>query len=74
MGTKTFILHARKAMLSGLSPKQNLNIPKLNYKMVYEIKKANPDLEIIINGGITKVSEINNHMKLLLFLKFHLLY
>ena len=50
-------------MLSGLSPKQNLNIPKLNYNMVYEIKKANPDLEIIINGGITKVSEINNHMK-----------
>ena len=61
-GTQTFILHARKAMLSGLSPKQNLNIPKLNYNMVYEIKKANPDLEIIINGGITKVSEINRHM------------
>ena len=50
-------------MLSGLSPKQNLNIPKLNYNMVYEIKKANPDLEIIINGGITKVSEINDHTK-----------
>ena len=50
-------------MLSGLSPKQNLNIPKLNKNMVYQIKKANPDLEIIINGGITKVSEINNHMK-----------
>ena len=63
VGTKTFILHARKAMLSGLSPKQNLNIPKLNYKMVYDIKKANPDLEIIINGGITKISEINDHMK-----------
>ena len=63
VGTKTFILHARKAMLSGLSPKQNLSIPKLNYNMVYEIKKANPDLEIIINGGITKVCEINNHMK-----------
>ncbi len=62
-GTQTFILHARKAMLSGLSPKQNLNIPKLNYKMVYDIKKANPDLEIIINGGITKISEINDHMK-----------
>ena len=62
-GSKTFILHARKAILTGLSPKQNLNIPKLNYNMVYEIKKANPDLEIIINGGITKVSEINNHMK-----------
>ena len=62
-GSKTFILHARKAILTGLSPKQNLNIPKLNYKMVYDIKKENPNLEIIINGGITKVKEINNHLK-----------
>ena len=38
-GCKTFILHARKAILKGLSPKQNLNIPKLNYPMVYQIKK-----------------------------------
>ncbi len=62
-GSKTFILHARKAILTGLSPKQNLNIPKLNYNMVYEVKKQNPDLEIIINGGISKVGEINNHLK-----------
>ena len=62
-GAKTFILHARKAMLTGLSPKQNLNIPKLNYNMVYEVKKQNPDLEIIINEGISKVDEINNHLK-----------
>ena len=61
-GTKTFILHARKAMLTGLSPKQNLNIPKLNYDMVYEIKKTNPHLEIIINGGISKIEEIKNHL------------
>ena len=61
-GTNTFILHARKAMLTGLSPKQNLNIPKLNYKMVYDIKKENPKLEIIINGGISKIEEINNHL------------
>ena len=61
-GTKTFILHARKAVLSGLSPKQNLNIPKLNYNMVYEIKKENPNLEIIINGGISKIEEIQNHL------------
>jgi len=61
-GAKTFILHARKAMLTGLSPKQNLNIPKLNYNMVYEIKKQNPELEIIINGGISKIDEINNHL------------
>ena len=63
-GCKKFILHARKAILKGLSPKQNLNIPKLNYKMVYKIKKENPDLEIIINGGISKTEDIKNHLKL----------
>ena len=62
-GAKTFILHARKAMLTGLSPKQNLNIPKLNYNMVYEIKKENSELEIIINGGISKIDEINKHLR-----------
>jgi tRNA-dihydrouridine synthase A len=63
-GCKKFILHARKAILKGLSPKQNLNIPKLNYEMVYNIKKENKDLEIIINGGISKTDEIKNHLKL----------
>ena len=62
-GCKTFIIHARKAMLNGLSPKQNLNIPKLNYEMVYKIKKKNPDLKIIINGGISTTDEIKNHLK-----------
>jgi tRNA-dihydrouridine synthase A len=62
-GCNTFILHARKAILTGLSPKQNLNIPKLNYPMVYQLKKENPDLEIIINGGISKIEEIRNHLK-----------
>ena len=63
VGCNTFILHARKAILTGMSPKQNLNIPKLNYGMVYDIKKENPDLEIIINGGISKIEEIKNHLK-----------
>jgi tRNA-dihydrouridine synthase A len=63
-GCRTFILHARKAILTGMSPKQNLNIPKLNYGMVYNIKNANPDLEIIINGGISKIEEIQNHLTL----------
>ena len=62
-GCNTFILHARKAILKGLSPKQNLNIPKLNYPMVYQLKKENPDLEIIINGGISKIEDIRNHLK-----------
>ena len=62
-GCKTFILHARKAILKGLSPKENLKIPKLNYDMVYKIKKTNPDLEIIINGGITQIQDVKNHLK-----------
>ena len=61
-GCKTIILHARKAILKGLTPKQNLNIPKLNYQMVYDIKKSNPDLEIIINGGITDTDQIKKHL------------
>ena len=63
VGCSTFILHARKAILTGMSPKQNLNIPKLNYGMVYKVKEENPDLEIIINGGISKIDEIKNHLK-----------
>jgi len=61
-GCKTIILHARKAILKGLTPKQNLNIPELNYQMVYDIKKSNPDLEIIINGGITDTDQIQKHL------------
>ena len=61
-GCKTIILHARKAILKGLTPKQNLNIPKLNYQMVYDIKNKNSDLEIIINGGITNIEDINLHL------------
>ena len=63
-GCKKFILHARKAILKGLSPKKNLSIPKLNYEMVYKMKKENPGLEIIINGGISTTEEIKNHLKL----------
>ena len=61
-GCGTFILHARKAILTGMSPKQNLNIPKLNYPMVYKVKEKNPDLEIIINGGISKIEDIKKHL------------
>ena len=61
-GCKTIILHARKAILKGLTPKQNLSIPKLNYERVYEIKKENPDLEVIINGGITNIEDIKKHL------------
>ena len=62
-GIKTFIIHARKAMLGKFTPKQNLNIPPLKYDYVYKLKEDFPDNEIIINGGITSVEEINTHLK-----------
>jgi len=61
-GIKTFIIHARKAMLGKFTPKQNLNIPPLKYDMVYKLKKDFKDLEIIINGGITSANEVKNHL------------
>ena len=57
-GVKTFIIHARKAMLGKFTPKQNLNIPPLKYEYVYNLKKDFPNDEIIINGGITSVEEV----------------
>ena len=57
-GVKTFIIHARKAMLGKFTPKQNLNIPPLKYDYVYKLKEDFPNEEIIINGGITSVDEI----------------
>ena len=61
-GVKTFIIHARKAVLGNFTPKQNLNIPPLKYEMVYKLKKDFKDLEIIINGGITSTDQIKNHL------------
>lgn len=51
-GTTTFVVHARNAWLKGLSPKENREIPPLDYDIVAELKRARPDLEIILNGGI----------------------
>ena len=62
-GIKTFIIHARKAVLGKFTPKQNLNIPPLKYDFVYRLKEDFPDKEIIINGGISSVNEIKNHLK-----------
>ena len=62
-GIKTFIIHARKAMLGKFTPKQNLNIPPLKYDYVYNLKKDFPNEQIIINGGISSVKEINCHLK-----------
>lgn len=62
-GCQTFIIHARKAWLKGLSPKENRTLPPLNYEKVYQLKKDFPDLEIIINGGIKTTYEIDEHLK-----------
>lgn len=61
-GCQHFIVHARKAWLSGLSPKQNRDIPELDYQRVYQIKQDFPELEISINGGIKTFSEANEHL------------
>lgn len=62
-GCKTFIIHARKAWLSGLSPKENREIPPLIYPTVYRIKQDFPALTIIINGGIKSTSDIDTHLQ-----------
>ena len=62
-GIKTFIIHARKAMLGKFTPKQNLNIPPLKYNYVYKLKEDFPNEEIIINGGITSVEEVKLQLK-----------
>ena len=62
-GSKKFIIHARRAILKKLTPKENLNIPPLNYKFVYDLKKEFKNEEIIINGGIQKIDEIKKHLE-----------
>lgn len=62
-GCKRFVVHARKAILKGLSPKENRTIPPLKYNFVYDLKKDFPDLIIEINGGIKTHEEILEHLK-----------
>jgi tRNA-dihydrouridine synthase A len=62
-GCRTFIVHARNAILKGLSPKENREIPPLKYEFAYQLKKEFPQLEIIINGGIKTQAEIDLHLQ-----------
>jgi len=62
-GCKTFIVHARKAWLQGLSPKENRDVPPLRYEDVYELKQSMPELEIIINGGICDLDTAELQLK-----------
>ena len=61
-GVTTFIVHARKAWLEGLSPKENRDVPPLDYVLVYALKREKPALEIVINGGIATLEECRAHL------------
>jgi tRNA-dihydrouridine synthase A len=61
-GCNTFIVHARNAILKGLSPKENREIPPLRYAYAYQLKRDFPQLEIIVNGGIKTAAEIDAHL------------
>jgi len=61
-GCEVFIVHARKAWLSGLNPKQNRDVPPLDHDRVYRLKAARPDLAIVINGGIASLDEATAHL------------
>ncbi len=62
-GCDTFIVHARKAWLQGLSPKQNREVPPLRYEYVYRLKQAMPHLRVILNGGIQTHQQIAGHLR-----------
>ncbi len=61
-GCEVFIVHARKAWLQGLSPKENREVPPLNYPWVYRLKQDFPDLQIVVNGGIQSLEETESHL------------
>jgi len=62
-GVKRFAIHARMAWLQGLSPKENRTLPPLDYPLVYQMKRAFPDLHLSINGGINSLDEVETHLK-----------
>ncbi|WP_204280585.1 tRNA-dihydrouridine synthase, partial [Providencia stuartii] len=61
-GCETFIVHARNAILKGLSPKENREIPPLRYEVVYQLKRDFPHLEILLNGGVQTLEQIDAHL------------
>ena len=61
-GCKVFIVHARNAILKGLSPKQNREVPPLKYEFVYQLKRDFPDLTIVLNGGVRTTAEVQQHL------------
>lgn len=62
-GCDTFVVHARKAILAGLSPKENRSVPALQYDRVYRLKRDYPELTIVLNGGITATADVLGHLE-----------
>lgn len=62
-GCRKFIVHARIALLSGLSPKENRSVPPLNYERVFRLKQAFPELEVVINGGICSLDDVDRCLR-----------
>ena len=62
-GCRVFIVHARKAILNGLSPKENREVPPLDYARVYRLKTEFPQLTVVLNGGITSRGEVESHLR-----------
>lgn len=62
-GCTVFLVHARKAWLKGLSPKENRDVPPLDYELVYQLKDDFPELEIILNGGISTLEQSQSHLE-----------
>jgi tRNA-dihydrouridine synthase A len=61
-GVEVLVVHARKAWLKGLSPKENREVPPLDYARVYRLKREFPELVVVINGGITTVAQVQEHL------------
>jgi tRNA-dihydrouridine synthase A len=61
-GVDTFIVHARMAWLKGLSPKENRDVPPLDYDLVYRVKRENPQLIVVVNGGIANLDDAQGHL------------
>ena len=62
-GCETFVVHARKAILEGLSPKDNRRVPPLDYERIYRLKREHPALRIVLNGGVTSTQEVLRHLE-----------
>ena len=62
-GCDVFVIHARKAWLSGLSPRENREVPALRYEWVYRLKRENPEWVVVLNGGVTTVTEVEQHLE-----------